>query len=245
MPDRFFLADLPQSSTAVLRGPEAHHLGQVLRAQPGLEVTLFDGRGGAYRARVARVGKDHVALDVLEPLPFEQAPRRRLVLAVSLPKGDRQRWLVEKATELGVERLIPLVTARGVAQPTDATLERLRRTVIEACKQCGRNRLMQISPPLDVGQLLKTTMDEEIGCGVAAHPGATMTIKSLVERIARLGEHQAAVVAVGPEGGFTAEECAQIQAADWDLVGLGPRILRVETAALAIAACLVLAAEPA
>jgi 16S rRNA (uracil1498-N3)-methyltransferase len=155
---------------------------------------------------------------------------REFVLGVALPKGDRQRWLIEKAVELGVTRLIPLQTARGVAQPTDQALKRCRRTVIEASKQCGRNRLMDIAAAQPVTAFLAHAPQGLLR--LVAHPGPGARPLSHV-----LAEVPLAplVAAVGPEGGFTSAEIAA--ARDWQLVSLGPRILRVETAAVALAAC--------
>ena len=144
MSDRFFSAAPITGDDAVLSGPEAHHLAHVMRAQVGEIVTLFDDSGQEFSARVRTIGKRDIELEVVERRDVNRESPVRLTLAVALPKGDRQRWLVEKAVELGVAELVPLETQRGVAQPSDAALERLRRSVIEASKQCGRNRLMEI-----------------------------------------------------------------------------------------------------
>jgi 16S rRNA (uracil1498-N3)-methyltransferase len=142
-----------------------------------------------------------------------------LTLAVALPKGDRQKWLVEKAVELGVVRIVPLVTERGVAQPVEQALRRLWRAVIEASKQCGRNRLLEIDEPQSWPLFVERTAGEPRR--LLAHPTATAT-----------------TAAIGPEGGFTDEEVALAVVAGWQLVDLGPRILRVETAAILLAAVL-------
>ena len=125
-----------------LSAAEAHHLIHVMRAKAGQTVELFDGCGSEFTAEIQRVGRSQVELLITAQRKVDREPPVALTLAVALPKGDRQRWLVEKATELGVSCLVPLVTARGVAQPVDRAIERLRQSVIEASKQCGRNRLM-------------------------------------------------------------------------------------------------------
>ena len=165
--------------------------------------------------------------EVDRELPFE------LVVGVSLPKGDRQKWLVEKLTELGVTELVPLVTERGVAQPTEAALERLGRSVIEAAKQCGRNRLMRIAKPQALGEWVCGETSGEIRRWIA-HP-AGQAIVSLDVSVAT-----ATRIAIGPEGGFTDSEIATAIDAGWQSVNLGPRILRVETAAVALAAVVAL-----
>src|SRR5437016_5835190 len=140
MTERFFTATLADEK-AFLDGPESHHLAHVVRARRGSEVVLFDGAGREATARVDRVSRSRVELTLLSRRYVDRERSLQTMLAVALPKGDRQRWLVEKAVELGVRRLVPLATRRGVAEATPAALGRLRRAVIEACKQCGRNTL--------------------------------------------------------------------------------------------------------
>jgi 16S rRNA (uracil1498-N3)-methyltransferase len=156
----------------------------------------------------------------------------RVTLGVSLPKGDRQRWLIEKLVELGVSDFVPLVTARGVAQPTGGTLERLRRGVIEAAKQCGRNRLMQIAEPQAFNDFLRSTPAE--AARLFAHPQSAIAVGDWVRSTLTVSGAGVAC-AVGPEGGFTDEEVAQAQTSGWMSVDLGAAILRVETAAAVLA----------
>jgi 16S rRNA (uracil1498-N3)-methyltransferase len=157
-----------------------------------------------------------------------------LTLGVALPKGDRQRWLVEKAVELGVTRLAPLRTARGVAQPVDRAVERLRRTVIEASKQCGRNRLMEVLAPQELGDYLAGPSGE--AARWIAHPGAAAPDLSAGDAPRASDAPHPVYLAVGPEGGFTPEEVELARAAGWRPVGFGPRTLRIETASVALAA---------
>ncbi|MBX7167491.1 MAG: 16S rRNA (uracil(1498)-N(3))-methyltransferase [Pirellulales bacterium] len=228
MLDRFYSETPLAGDLATLAGAEAHHLAGVLRAAPGDELVVFDGRGGEYLARVAGVRRDRVELLLVERRDIEREAVRSLTLAVALPKGERQRWLVEKVVELGVARLVPLITQRGVAQPTAEALARLRRAVIEASKQCGRNRLMEIAEPRRLGEF---AAPGEVGW--IAHPSAERRVRELV---GSLSPAQTVAVAIGPEGGFAAEEFEQARAVGAIPVGLGERILRVETAALAVAA---------
>ena len=232
--DRFFSSLPIAGDRVVLDGQEAHHLLHVMRAAAGERVTLFDGSGAEFAAEIARCGRSEVVLRVLarhevdRELPFE------LVVGVSLPKGDRQKWLVEKLTELGVTELVPLVTERGVAQPTEAALERLGRSVIEAAKQCGRNRLMRLAKPQAMGDWVRVETSRATVRRWIAHPdGAVLTPES---PLVAMDTH----LAIGPEGGFTDAEVAAANAAAWQSVDLGPRILRVETAAAALAAVVAL-----
>lgn len=235
MSERFFLATPPGAGHALLEGDEARHLSRVLRAKVGDEVRVFDGSGVEWPATVAAIRRDEVAVDLGEPLQSVEAKLARLTLAVALPKGDRQKWLVEKLTELGVARLLPLVTERGVAEATDSARARMERGVVEACKQCGRNRLMEIAEPLTLEAL---AAGFPAAVRLIAHPGSATAL------VGRIGDpDQEILAAVGPEGGFSADEIAAAVAAGFTPVGLGPQILRVETAAIALAARLVMAPE--
>lgn len=210
----------------LLTGDEARHLAGVMRARVGDEVTLFDGSGCEFAAKVTKLGKQAVELEIVARHEISRELDRPLTLGVALPKGDRQKWLVEKATELGVTRLVPLVTERGVAQPVEAALDRLRRSVIEASKQCGRNRLLEIGEPLALAEFSAAAPAHALR--LIAHPGGAEA------RTLETGDELWA--AVGPEGGFTDEEVAAAERAFWQRVALGKAILRVETAAMALAA---------
>src|SRR5262245_52998256 len=114
MADRYFVEQPIDGSTARLSGPEAHHLAHVMRAAPGDEVTLFDGSGAEFSARIDRVCRAEIELTILARSVIDREPRVQVTLAVALPKQDRARWLVEKAVELGVRRLVTLVTDRSI-----------------------------------------------------------------------------------------------------------------------------------
>lgn len=229
MGERFFLETAPDGDRAVLGGDEARHLVRVLRADVGDEVVVFAGTGREWPARIARVGRDRVDLE-LGPVRVDPPSECEIVMAVALPKGERQKWLVEKLTELGVARLVPLLTQRGVAAATPAVADRLRRTVIEACKQCGRNTLMDVAAALDPEALVTALPADTVV--ILAMPGAPPLPANPVARARRL------VGVVGPEGGFTAEEVARLEQWGARRTGLAPHVLRVETAAIALAAAL-------
>ena len=150
MADRYYVDTPITGTTAQLTGHEAHHLAHVMRAKSGTEVTVFDGSGAEFSATVARVGRAEIELKVTARHEVDRELPLLLTLGVALPKGDRQRWLVEKATELGVARIVPLLTERSNDRESPAALDKLRRAVIEASKQCGRNRLLEITSPLPV-----------------------------------------------------------------------------------------------
>lgn len=228
MSERFYVDRTIDFPHVVLRGDEARHLSLVLRAKGGELVTLFDGSGAEFAARVTQVKKNEVELEIVERRELSRELSFELTLAVALPKGERQKWLVEKLTELGVTRLVPLITERGVAQPVEAALDRLRRGVIEASKQCVRNRLMEVAEAVTVEQLLTSgdTRGERLFADPSGQPLSGASNDKLIGFTA----------AVGPEGGFSPGEVAAARDAKWLVVSLGQRILRVETAAIALAA---------
>jgi 16S rRNA (uracil1498-N3)-methyltransferase len=221
MSDRFYVNCPLTPGPIEIEGPEARHLATVMRARPGDAVCLFNGDGAEYPAVVTDVSRKTVVLDVTDCRTINRELNFRLEVASAVPKGDRGDFLVEKLTELGVTRFVPLRTRRSVVHPR---VERLERTVIEASKQCGRNRLMQIAPPVDWDDHCRNQLPPALR--LIAHPGGSAWPK--------MGGDVR--IAVGPEGGFTDEEMATAEVVGWQTIGLGPRILRVETAALAVTA---------
>lgn len=227
MSDRFFLTEPPEGGRAVLRGDEARHCTRVLRAKVGDTIRVFDGHGAEWLACITATARDTVTISLEQQPAIESVPDANLTLAVALPKGDRQKWLVEKLTELGTAQLVPLVTERGVAEATEGARARLERGVIEACKQCGRNTLMSITAPATLGQL---AAHHPTALRLIAHPGGAPLRD---QPIATPG--QEIVAAIGPEGGFTVAEIEHAAAAGFRPVSLGSSILRIETAAIALA----------
>lgn len=225
MADRFYTPDPLGPGEYVLTGAEAHHLTAVRRFGPGDRVVLFNGDGHDYPAEIVGTGKKSVTLTVLRAEPADRELPFPLVVASALPKGDRADFLVEKLTELGVTRFVPLVTARAVVHPKESVVEKFTRAVIEASKQCGRNRLMAVDLP--------RTWDAFLA--LPGLPPARVVLHTGPGLPALAGKGGAAI-AVGPEGGFTAAEVDAATAAGWQAVSLGPRVLRVETAAIAAAA---------
>jgi 16S rRNA (uracil1498-N3)-methyltransferase len=228
--DRFYCPDPPHGRRYRLGPEESRHLARVCRFGIGDRVEIFDGRGFATRAEVVASAVDGVELVAVgEPIAVAR-PACTLVLATAMPKGDRIDWLVEKATELGVDRLIPIVAERSVVIPRGSKLDRLRRSIVEASKQCRRARLMVLEEPLEWTRL------------VAAFPGA---LKFLADPHGlgaadwpMIGRDREMVLAVGPEGGYSSAEREASIVAGWLPIRLGSHILRVETAGLAGCAAL-------
>ena len=234
MSERFFVTPPIAHDAATLTGDEARHLSTVMRAAVGQEVLLFDGSGFEFTGRIRALSKRGVELEIIDRRSISRELPVELTLAVALPKGDRQKWLIEKATELGVTRLVPLVTERGVAQPVEAALDRLRRAVIEASKQCGRNVLLAVEPAQEATAYFRES--PRAALRIIADPDGSPLPgrdKNHAEPI---------LTAIGPEGGFSPAELAAATSAGWQAVSLGRRILRVETAAIALAAWAALSA---
>lgn len=239
MSERFHaVGPLEVGRTVRLDPAEARHLVRVMRSAVGDELTLFDGHGAEFTARIVAIARDtvDVAIDAVRR-PDREGPRS-LELAVALPKGDRARFLVEKAVELGVVRLVPLLTRYTAAYAADVGRSKLERTVLEAMKQCGRNQRLEFTDPVAWSDYLPTPAG--LACSLFAHPGPPSDLATLVPA-ARTASIR---LAIGPEGGFHPSEVEQALAAGWRSVALGPRILRTETAALALVAALQLLNPP-
>ncbi len=222
MSERFHVDCALRIGPVVIDGPEAHHLATVCRLRVGAALCLFNGDGHQYPARVTAVDKRSVTVEVES---VESPPREnlfRVEIAAPLPKGDRAQFMIEKLAELGVTRFVPLKTARSVSHVKE---EKMRRWIIEASKQCGRNVLMEVEPLI--------AWDDY--CRRADLP-ATRVVAHLASGAALAPRESGdSAAAVGPEGGFTDAEIDVAQEAGWHVISLGPRVLRVETAALALA----------
>jgi 16S rRNA (uracil1498-N3)-methyltransferase len=230
MSERFYSPGLFDNPTVQLEGSEAHHLLHVLRLTVGDDVELFNGEGGAAAAEITAVSRSSVELQIQPRRESAKIVKRTVDLATAVPKSDRFRWLVEKATELGIGRLLPLQTSRSVVHPSDGKLQKMRQTVIAACKQSGRNRLMTIEPIFSWNSLIA---EEFSGKSViVAHP----TGEPLLPLLAASDVDRQLLLVIGPEGGLSDEEVEQATSAGVILANLGDNILRIETAALALAA---------
>jgi len=244
MTQRYFLSQPPKDQFAVLDGDEARHLAKVMRKKIGEEVFLFDGSGVEYRAAVAAIERNQVTLLVRESRQSHLERAIPLTLAAALPKGDRQKWLIEKLTELGCTRVIPLDTELSVAKAEPQVRKRFERYVIEASKQCGRLKLMEIEPQADFSDLIGRLGRNETSANLLIHPISDedvgqICIHDWIDR--RRGSLLESLnVLIGPEGGFSPQEVRLALEKQWVPLDLGPRVLRTETAAIAV--CAILAA---
>ena len=206
----------------------ARHV-QVLRLQPGDALTLFDGQGGEWAAHVTRMGRSEVAVQVGAHALLEREAARAVHLIVGMPANERMDWLVEKATELGVASIQPVLTARSVLRlEGDRATKRQARwqaIAVAACEQCGRNRVPPVAAPLALQAALR-----DVGQG-----GRVLLSLRAGSRPLRdaAGDAPAVWVLHGPEGGLTPQEEDAAIAAGFAPVHLGARVLRSETAAVA------------
>lgn len=228
---RFHLS--PESwLSGVLSGDEARHLSQVLRIKPGETVTVFDGCGRRAAAEVLTVSRDHVSLQIGDSLT-PPAPLPAITLAQAIPKGKNMDLIVQKAVELGIAAIQPLVTKNTVVHPGEGKSDKWRRNALEACKQCGQDTLPRIADPLPFDRWLKS------GAGVLPAANHLRLIASLAPGAMPLREilrahpgTTTATLLVGPEGDFTSEETTAALDAGFLPVSLGEIVLRVETATL-------------
>jgi len=229
---RFLIPDLSRVSSGSeveITGAEAHHLLHVLRLRPGDSVVVFDGRGKEFLAELTRCEKNSAAARVLEPSTPRESPFS-LTLAVAVPKMDSMSRIVQKLTELGAHRVIPIQTERSIVTASRAArqLFRWRRIAAEAAKQSGRAVVPIIEEPLTFAALLEIDL-----------PARRLLLTVNGPRLEDDEERPpSCLAAIGPEGGWTTEETATAMAKGFRPVGLGPRTLRTETAALAAAAVL-------
>jgi 16S rRNA (uracil1498-N3)-methyltransferase len=229
MSHRFYVNCPLAAGRVTLEGPEARHLASVCRLRPGDPVCLFNGDGHEYSAIVVACARKSVELNVVGVASPKRELPFHLQVAAPLPKGDRAQFLLEKLTELGVAAFIPLRTARSVVHPGETRLEKMQRHVIEASKQCGRNVLMQVASLTEWQDYC--TRNDIPPIRVVAHPDSHDDIGAMV-----VPQSTGLALAVGPEGGFTTEEITAAQNHGWRTINLGPRILRIETAAIALVA---------
>lgn len=225
LPRLFVEKPLGASARVELDAAQANYLGNVMRLKESDRLLLFDGASGEWLAEVAEAGKKRMTLAVVEPTrPQEAVPD--LWLAFAPVKKGRVDWLVEKAVELGVARLQPVVTQRTIVDRLN--LDRMRAHIVEAAEQCGRTALASIDEPVKLDAFLKNR-DPTRTLYFADETGGELAVTAFTPG--------PALILTGPEGGFTPDEAAAIRSsANARAVSLGPRILRAETAALAAAA---------
>lgn len=235
MNPRFFCPQpLVPNSLAELPSAAAHHALRVLRLSVGDAVTLFNGEGGEYPGNLVEAGRA-VRVQLGDWHAVERESPLDITLAQALPSGDKMDFVVQKAVELGVARIQPLLAARSVVRLSGERaarrVEHLRQVAVSACEQCGRNRLPEIAPILDLRQWLgQLPQDNGLERLLLSPQGG--------RRPRELAGAKRFALLVGPEGGLSEEEAAAARLAGFADLSLGPRILRTETAGPAVLAAL-------
>jgi 16S rRNA (uracil1498-N3)-methyltransferase len=242
MTRRRWIAEHWDEATATIDGAQAEHLVRVLRAQPGMEADVVAG-GRVFHAQVAAVAPNEVRFNLTAELVADPALPVTLVLAIY--KFDRMEWAIEKATELGVAAIAPVIarrTEKHLAQAADKRAERWRRIAQESSQQARRSDVPAIHAPVSLAERARAApSDTRI---VLAEQERTTTLRdAIAESITTAGDEMPTLeIAIGPEGGWAPDEEALFDANGWRAVSLGPRILRAETAAIValavIASCL-------
>ena len=224
---------LAAGRSCVIGGSAANHIARVLRLREDDALTLFDGRGGEYGARVAAFRKDAVQVEVQEHREIERESALDLTLAQGISRGERMDWVMQKATELGVRRIVPVLTERSVVKLDDRQsekkLQHWRGIVVAACEQCGRNRVPEVTAPQSFYGAIRDA--DPASARLLLSPQASLRARDLPRP-----SH--VVLLIGPEGGLADNEQEAAIKAGFKPVQLGPRILRTETAALAALAAL-------
>ena len=219
-----------------LEGSAASHITRVLRLRVGAALILFDGAGGEYEASIDKAHGGEVIVAVGAQQAIERESPLALTLAQGVSRGERMDLVVQKATELGVSRLVPVLTERSVmrltAQQSDRKVNHWRAIAIAACEQCGRNRLPSVAAPVALRDFLKGDAGAAADTRLLLSPVGTAALNDVPR------PNGAVTVLIGPEGGLTDEEEHAAVTAGYTALRLGPRVLRTETAAIAALALL-------
>lgn len=232
-------ADLPlePGRSAALPAGAAAHAVRVLRLRAGDAVTLFNGDGHEYPAQLVSATPREVRAEIRSKQSPPRESRLRVTLVQALARSEKMDWIIQKATELGVARIVPVTTERSEvrldAARGEKRLEHWRAVAIAACEQCGRNMLPAIDVPLELSAWLETNAPAEAATRWMLHPEAARRARDL-----RASARAALELAVGPEGGFGEADLVALRAHDFRELALGPRILRTETAGIAALAAL-------
>jgi 16S rRNA (uracil1498-N3)-methyltransferase len=224
-----------QEDTIVLDETEGHHIYKVLRLGPGDAVELFDGDGTLAEGAIESADRRGVRVRIVNRREEPPRPNRRIILATSMPKGQRFEQVIEQATELGVDRIVPVVFERTIKQASGpSALQRYHKIAVSACKQCGRNRLPQMDEPLDLDDCLSMIRSD--------YPTAAMLFGGFSAKSVPLSEWSMpdvdAIAFIGPEGGLNEQEQELLLAAGSVEVRLCDSVLRIETAAAAFGSIL-------
>jgi 16S rRNA (uracil1498-N3)-methyltransferase len=234
---RIYVAEaLTEGAQIILPAQAGEHLTRVLRLPPGAPFTLFNGTGGEFSAALKESAGKSVAAHVLAHTAVERESPMQITLLQGIARGERMDFIVQKATELGVTRIVPFLAERSVvkldAKQRVRKREHWQAIAISACEQCGRNRIAEVSEPVALGDGLDLLPDDSLRCLLAADAG-----ESLAQAAAHIGSRPIALL-IGPEGGLADNERKFAEANGFTAYRMGPRVMRTETAGLAALAVL-------
>ena len=240
-------APVAAGKRVVVEGSAANHIARVLRLRSGDSLTVFDGSGGEFGARIEEFRKEAVVVTVEEHRPLDRESPLPLTLVQGISRGERMDWIIQKATELGASRIVPVFTKRSVVRLDEKQAERKlqhwRAITVAACEQCGRNRIPDLAAPVDFFDMLAgdspSRPDSAGRPDPAGHSDSASATRVLLSptgdlRIDDLQDvGKGITVLIGPEGGLEDVEQEAAITAGFKAVRLGPRVLRTETAAIA------------
>ena len=234
-----FFADGVKDGVIKITGEDAGHIFRVLRGKPGDTLTVCDGRGTDYEARITEAGASEIILEAVSQSPTQSEPKLSLTLYQALPKADKMELIIQKCVELGVYRIVPVNTERCVVKieknKEAKKLDRWRKISESAAKQSGRGLIPEIGSVMDFGAALKEAAQN----GRAIIPYELEQDRSLRDFLDGLSDEERAghlAVFIGPEGGFTESEIVRATEQGVVPITLGKRILRTETAGMAVVA---------
>ncbi len=217
----------------LITGSDAHYLKDVLRSRVGDELELFDGSGAVYRSKITSIGKEEVITAIISRQSSAAEPAVKVTLAQALPKGSKMDFIVEKCVELGVSRIVPILTERTIGKA--AKPERWQKIAKEAAEQSGRAVVPAISELTTFEDLIKLKINYDLAL-IPWELEKEIILKQVLTT--KLPDHPNILLLIGPEGGFTQQEVAMAKKAGFISVSLGKRILRTETAGMAALAAI-------
>jgi 16S rRNA (uracil1498-N3)-methyltransferase len=227
-------ATLGSGTEVSLPDAAAYHVSRVLRLRPGAPLVAFDGSGHDFRCEILAIEGDKVRVKIGERVPGLRESPLRITLVQAISRSERMDWTLQKATELGVRSIVPVLSARSVVRLDDRQAERKLRhwkaIVAGACEQCGRSTLPEVRPPLELSRFLADSPRE--GQRLVLSPGGPASLAGLASTASRVE------LLIGPEGGLDDPELDAATRAGFSPVRLGPRVLRTETAGIVALAVL-------
>lgn len=243
MPRFFTPSDNFDTSTVIITGDDSRHIARALRMAVGDEITVCDMQGREHLCRLAKIRDEQCECEIIESREGHTESPVHITLYMGYPKGDKLEFVIQKAIELGASRIVPFESSRCVKRPKDDKIEkqtaRLQRIAEEAAKQCGRARLAEVARPISFKEAIEEAANADLPLFCYEGDGT----RSAKDILAEAGEVKTVAVMVGCEGGFSIEEADSAVKGGLIPTGLGPRILRCETAPIYVLSCISFAYE--